>query len=434
MASQALAVLLGGEHTADLVRGTGRFGARLQYLNSSVRRLSLSLPVTRRPHAAAQVTSWLQGLLPDDARVLQRWAEEFNLPDSTPFSLLSSPVGYDCAGAVQFCAHDDIDRVNNRPDDRVLLSLDEVETVIEALHQDALAWLGDPASLQFSLSGGETKTALQRVDGQWFKPSGSAPSTHILKPELVTSRFEDLPLNEHLCQTAARNLGMPAARTEITSFAGIQTVVIERYDRLAAEAGLVRLHQEDACQALGLPPSKKYERQGGPSTAVIAELIRKHSSDAHADIERYRDALIFNWLIAGSDAHAKNYSLFLDGENVRLTPLYDLASGLPYRDDYSDVRKIRLAQKIGRGYTLERADRRSAWEQLAAALKLPADQTIGHAEQLAAEVYGAFEAAVEELPDEFGERRTVDVLLRHLNQRARICRSVGTIIGPISGQ
>ena len=432
MASQELAVLLRGEHVADLVRGTGRLGARLRYRGTSARRISLALPVARRLYSADRVTPWLQGLLPDDPRVLQRWASEFELHDSTPFSILSSPVGLDCAGAVQFCSHEDIDEVRSRPRSRVPLGTDEVETVIEALHNDALAWLGDPASLQFSLSGGESKTALQREDQQWFKPSGSAPSTHILKPELKIRLLDDLPLNEHLCQTAARNLQIPAARTEIAEFAGIQTVIIERYDRLDTQAGLVRLHQEDVCQALGLPPSKKYERHGGPNIATIASLIRKHSSDADEDLRRYLDALIFNWLIAGSDAHAKNYSLFLDGDNVRLAPLYDLASGLPYRDDYSQVRKIKLAQKIGRGYTLERADRRSAWESLAAALRLPISRTIARAEQLSEEVFGAFELAADGLPDELRERPIVDVLLRHLNRRVRTCRSVGSIVGPNS--
>lgn len=430
MASQSLAVLLNGEHAADLLRGTGRLGARLRYVHSDVRPLSLSLRAVRRPHAAEKVTPWLQGLLPDDGRVLARWAEAFDLPDATPFSILSSPVGRDCAGAVQFCGHDEIDDLNNRPGSLAPLSDDEVEAIIIALHNDSLAWLGEPASLQFSLSGGETKTALHRVGQQWFRPSGATPSTHILKPQLKLRTLDDLPLNEHLCQTAARNLGLPAARTEIADIGGIQTVIIERFDRSDTQGELVRLHQEDLCQALGLPPSKKYENKGGPTIAELAGVLRKHSTDAHGDIDRYRDALIFNWLIAGTDAHAKNYSIFLNGDSARLTPLYDLASGLPYRHDYKEIQRIELAQKIGRGYTLRRSDRRSAWNTASAALGLSASGALDRAEQLAEEIYGAFELAVEDLPEEFQDRRTVNTLLRHLHRRARACTSVRNIIGP----
>ena len=430
MASQSLAVLLHGEHVADLVRGPGRLGARLRYVSMSARAVSLSLPTVRRPYAAERVTAWLQGLLPDDARVLNKWAAAFELPDSTPFSILSSPVGHDCAGAVQFCRHEDIDDLNNSPGASAPLNDGEIEAVIRALHNDSLAWLGDPASLQFSLSGGETKTVLQRVDQAWFKPSGATPSTHILKPELRLRMMDDLPLNEHLCQSAARNLRLPAAYTEIVDIGGVQTVVIQRYDRATADGGLVRLHQEDICQALGLSPNKKYENQGGPTIATLAGLLRKYSTDADGDISRYRDALIFNWLIAGSDAHAKNYSIFLSGDNVRLTPLYDLASGLPYREEYETVQDIKLAQKIGRGYSLRRSDRRSAWEHAAVALRLPVENVLDRAEQLAEEVCGAFEKAVDELPDAFQDRRTVNTLLRHLYRRSRACRSVSTIVGP----
>lgn len=430
VASQSLAVLLHGQHVADLVRGTGRLGARLHYVRSDVQPLSISLRTGRRPHAAEKVTPWLQGLLPDDGRVLSRWTEAFDLPDSTPFSILSSPVGRDCAGAVQFCRHEEIDYLRSRPGSLDPLRDDEFEAIISALHNDSLAWLGDPTSLQFSLSGGETKTALHCAGQRWFKPSGATPSTHILKPELKLRRFDDLPLNEHLCQTAARNLGLPAAHTQIADIGGIQTVIIERFDRSDTQGEFVRLHQEDLCQALGLPPSKKYENKGGPTIANLAGVLRKHSTDAHGDLNRYRDALIFNWLIAGSDAHAKNYSVFLDSDSARLAPLYDLASGLPYRDDYNDVQNIRLAQKIGRGYTLRRSDRRSAWSTTSHALGLPESGVLDRAEQLAEEIYGAFELAVEDLPEDLHENRTVNTLLRHLHRRSRVCSSVRYLVGP----
>ena len=302
------------------------------------------------------------------------------------------------------------------------------------LHEQGSAWLGDPASLQFSLSGGETKTALHHDGRRWCKSSGDVPSTHIFKPELREALFDDLPVNEHLCQDTARRLGLNAARTELSDFDGIATLVVERYDRVRDQSGLLRrVHQEDFCQALTVSPRFKYERQGGPNLGDMADLLRNHSSNAQEDMRRLRDAIIFNWLIAGSDAHAKNYSLLHshDGE-IRLAPLYDTASGLPYVKKTSDIAAIRLAQRIGRGYTLRRADRRSAWERTASALGLPVDETFDAAADIAGRLPFAFDAACAGLPAAFADSQTVEMLRSRIHRRASRCRDVRTMGVPRS--
>lgn len=424
MASDSLAVLLGGSHVADLVRGRGRLGARLLYRDDATRPLSLSLPLSRREHRAAAVEPWLRGLLPDDPRVIRRWADDFDLADSTSFSLLGTPVGHDCAGAVQFCDPDQIDDLLGRGGSVRWLSQHELEQVVRDLHADSTAWLGDPAWLQFSLSGGETKTSLHHDGTRWGRPTGTVPSTHILKPQLNKHDCDDLPVNEHLCQTAARHLGLPTAETQVQQIGGIQTIVIKRYDRLHRDGSVVRLHQEDLCQALGIEPHRKYQVNGGPSVAQIAHLLRSVSSSPSEDIAAYRDALIFNWVIGGTDAHAKNYSVLIGADgDVRLAPLYDLASGLPYVED-DNVPRISLAQRIGKDCTLRKSDRRSAWESTADALGLDRAATLERAEQIADAAPEAFELAALSLPPEYRDLRTVTDLRRRLYRRKRTCASI----------
>lgn len=164
-------------------------------------------------------------------------------------------------------------------------------------------------------------------------PSGrtAAATSHILKPAL--EGFDDHDLNEHLCLSAARRAGLMAANTRIASFDDQTAIVTERYDRVAQPNGwLRRIHQEDLCQALGLPPELKYQSEGGPTPRAIVDLLRQVLPGVAADdaVLRFLDALVLNWLICGTDAHAKNYSLLLAGRQVRLAPLYDVASALPY--------------------------------------------------------------------------------------------------------
>jgi hypothetical protein len=150
-------------------------------------------------------------------------------------------------------------------------------------------------------------------------------------------------LNEHICMTAARTLGLAAAVTRFEAFDDETAIVVERFDRTTRNGALVPVHQEDLCQALSVPPALKYQSDGGPTPGQIAELIRSTipGPDAETDVWRFANALAFNWLIVGTDAHAKNYGLLLAGTQIRLAPLYDIASYLPY--DGSNGYKVKLA-------------------------------------------------------------------------------------------
>lgn len=211
------------------------------------------MPLEIPTHNDAVITPWLWGLLPDNSAVLERWASHFSVSASSPFSILSSPVGQDCAGAVQFLT----------------------------------------------------------------------PEAH--------AKFE---INEFLCLTAANLLKINAAKSELLNIEGETALMIERFDRAPTtiEHRLMRVHQEDLCQALGVHPSRKYESEGGPGITALNDLFDRVFTTTHARAARLvlLDAIIFNWLICGTDAHAKNYGLLLEKDEVRLAPLYDIASALPY--------------------------------------------------------------------------------------------------------
>jgi serine/threonine-protein kinase HipA len=358
--------------------------------------LSLSMPMQVRSHTDQVVTPWLWNLLPDNEAVLARWARQFHASASSPFSLLATPIGEDCAGAVQFVTHENVQEVMGRPSEVTWLTEGEVAQRLRELREDSTAWLGKSFTGQFSLAGAQAKTALLYQDGHWGVPHGSAATSHILKP--AVAGFDDHDLNEHLCLDAARRAGLIVARTRVARFEDQTAIVVDRYDRRLSNGQMVRIHQEDLCQALGVPPSKKYQNEGGPGAKDIAGLLRRVMAPRVATdaVSRFADALIWNWIIAGTDAHAKNYSLLLASDQVRLAPLYDIASALPYG---MHERKLRFAMKIGGDYRVFLY--RGTWPAAAKDLGMNPDQLRARARQLAIAAPDAFSdaAAVPDITD-----------------------------------
>lgn len=347
--------------------------------------LSLSMPFPVPSHPNEVITPWLWGLLPDNERVLRSWARQFHASPSSPFSILSTPVGEDCAGAVRFIPEGRAGETSAKGN-ITWLSEDDVGQRIRDLKVDSTAWLGRSFTGQFSLAGAQAKTALLYDDGRWGEPSGDIPTTHILKPAI--DGFDGHAINEHLCLEAARKVGIPAAATQIIRLGGEPVLLVDRYDRFRTDEGhLSRLHQEDLCQALSVHPDRKYQREGGPDPRQIAELFRKAMPHRQAEdtVRRFADALIWNWLIAGTDAHAKNYSLLLAGRQVALAPLYDVASALPYG---THERKLRSAMKIGSSYRIfPDFDR---WPTAARNLSLDPEELHERVRDLASEAPQAF--------------------------------------------
>jgi serine/threonine-protein kinase HipA len=372
-----------------LPRGRLRFDYDPQYVEAEAPTpLSLSMPVRIASHPDRVVTPWLRGLLPDNEAVLRRWARELQASASSAFSLLSTPVGEDCAGAVRFVRPDRVEEALGRSGEVTWLDEDDVAERLRELREDSTAWLGEVFTGQFSLAGVQAKTALLFDRNRWGVPTGSIPTTHILKPGVLGLTDQDL--DEHLCLDAARRAGLTVSRTRIERFADLSAIVVERYDRLTVGDHIVRIHQEDLCQAFALPPDRRYQRDGGPTPARIARLLRDAMPPSVAEeaVWRFADALAWNWLIAGTDAHAKNYSLLLAAGQVRLAPLYDVASALPYG---TDEHKLRLAMKVGKSYAVH--PREDCWPAAAEALDLDAEALHARVHELTEAAPDAFSAA-----------------------------------------
>lgn len=384
--------------------------------------LSLSMPIAVDTHSDSVIRPWLWGLLPDNDSVLRRWGREFDVRHTSPFSLLSTPIGHDCAGAVRFLREDE-----STVDDEgqvTWLTDEQVGERLRELRTDNTSWLGQSFTGQFSLAGAQAKTAMLLEDGRWGVPSGEIPTTHILKPAIAG--IDDHDLNEHLCLDAARHAGLTVARTRISSFGAETAVVVERYDRAKLpDHRLRRIHQEDLCQALGVDPRDKYQNDGGPSVADVADLFRS-TMNPREELDalwRFADALAWNWIIGGTDAHAKNYSLLLAGSQIRLAPLYDIASALPY----SHEKKLRLAMKIGGSY--EVYPRRNTWPEAAKDLHLDEDELIAGVRTLADVAPDAFsDAAADPQVEQLGRElpgRLVDLIAERSTHCIRLLDESG---------
>lgn len=358
-------------------------GDRLRFTYTDVWRddpeafpLSLSMPRNQREHRDQVVRPFISGLLPDDNEVLRRWGQKFHVSPRNPFRLLAH-IGEECAGAIQFVTPERADAWLERdaPEDIDWLGEAEFVKRIANLVNDSsqARLLGDVG--QFSLAGAQAKTALYRDAKlpRWGIPKGATPTTHILKPN--RGNFVAFELNEHFCLRLASELGLITAKSRTETIGDVRVIIIERYDRIRLEGKLIRIHQEDTCQALAKMPDRKYQNEAGPSAKELFALIRNHSTKPQDDVLRFLDALIFNYLIAGSDAHAKNYSLlFGGGGQIRLAPLYDLISTLPYPREIPP-RQIKLAMKIGGEYKHYNIGAKN-WEKAAREWGLDRDQVL----------------------------------------------------------
>ncbi|MEZ5857363.1 MAG: type II toxin-antitoxin system HipA family toxin [Hyphomicrobiaceae bacterium] len=379
--------------------------------------LSISMPLAASEHGHDVIDAFLWGLLPDNELVLGRWARKFQVSARNAFALISH-VGEDCAGAVQFVREERLPAVLEGEKGEIKwLDENNIAQRLKALREDHAAWRRPDDTGQFSLAGAQPKTALLLQKGKWGLPSGRIATTHILKPP--TGNFDGHAENEHLCLTLARALGLPAAASTVMRFGEEVAFVTERYDRQITGRGIARIHQEDMCQALGLPPTKKYQNEGGPGVLEIVALLREYSGAPQEDVRTFINAIAFNWLVGGTDAHAKNYSVLIGGGGrIRLAPLYDVASILPY--DEFDPMKIKLAMKIGGKYRIRDITGYN-WGKLADELKLDGDELAARLHAMASRLPEETGRFVAEMKDEGITHPIVDRLEKQLSGRAAGC-------------
>ena len=313
--------------------------------------VSLSLPLREDRYIGQPVVNVFDNLLPDSDPIRRRVAERVGAEGADAFSLLTA-LGHDCVGALQFLP-DGTDP--GRPGDITgkPVSDDQIAEIIRNLAAAPLG-MGEDAEFRISIAGAQEKTALMFRDGRWLKPVGTTATTHILKPQIgqlpngidLSNSVE----NEYLCLKLLEAFGVPVANAEIAEFGGRKTLVVERFDRLWTTDGrLLRLPQEDCCQALSVPPTRKYQSEGGPGMREIINLL-KGSDTPEADIATFMRASIVFWLLGATDGHAKNFSIFLSpGGGFRMTPLYDVLTAQPSLDaGQIQQKQFKLAMSVGR--------------------------------------------------------------------------------------
>lgn len=355
--------------------------------------LSLSMPLAQDEHSHAVVEAYLWGLLPDNDDILKQYGRQFQVSPRNVFRLLQH-LGEDCAGAIQFVAPSREGHIiNNYKSDQSRfiewLTEDELNKLISEIKKNSSIQRIDSDQGHFSLAGAQPKTALYRCPRthRWGIPKGITPTTHILKPAI--SEFKGIAQNEHFCLLLATELGLNVAKSEVIQCGDIPVIVLERYDRMELEGQFYRVHQEDLCQARGVPPHSKYQADGGPSVKDIAETIWGSSSQAYDDICTLADTLILNFLIMGTDAHAKNYSILHYRGGSQLTPLYDIVSALPY-PNISNIHKSKMAMKIGSSYYFKKIQA-THWNDCAKELNLKPKYILERIQQISSELPEACE-------------------------------------------
>jgi serine/threonine-protein kinase HipA len=422
--SRSLSVWSNGERVGTWTipaRGETQFLYDKAWRESAVGRpLSLSLPYTGdHPLRGDVVRDFFDNLLPDSEPIRKRLASRYKLASTEAFDLLQE-IGRDCVGAVQLLKEDDapadVKRIEGSP-----MSEEDVERHLIQLTQPGPMGHGeDSGDWRISLAGAQEKTALLWHNDGWMLPCGSTPTTHILKLPLglVGHRKADLTAsveNEWLCMNLLAEFGLPVAQTAILNFGSQKVLGIERFDRRMHPSGkwIMRLPQEDFCQALGVPPHLKYESEGGPGLADLAAVLRG-SERAEEDLTTLLTSQVLFWLMAAPDGHAKNFSIRLLAEGrYALTPLYDVMSIWPIEgggaNQYS-LYKARLAMALlgkNKHYLFSDVQRRHFNSTAAKCfLRADAEDVI---ERVLARTSGAIDAVAGRLPSGFPERVAVSI-------------------------
>ncbi|WP_434139494.1 type II toxin-antitoxin system HipA family toxin [Photobacterium leiognathi] len=317
------------------------------------RAISLSMPLRHDAYHGDIPYNFFDNLLPDNEEIRSRIQSRFQAATKRPFDLLSK-IGGDCVGAIQLYSPQnslqDVRQIQAEP-----LTEARMAQVLRGYQSDApLGMLDDMDDFRISIAGAQEKTGLLWYQNQWHLPLGSTPTSHILKLPIGILPHKNIDLsdsceNEWLCLKIAAAFGFEVNDANIIYVEDIKALALTRFDRRWSQDGswLMRLPQEDMCQALGVAPALKYESDGGPNIANIMQFLLG-SRTSTQDREVFFKAQILFWLLAAIDGHGKNFSLFLEPESrYRMTPLYDIISAYPLMDSNSiPKQKAKMAMAL----------------------------------------------------------------------------------------
>ena len=360
---QRLIAWMNGERVGVLTRqrnGTHAFQYDTGWLSNPLSRpLSLSMPLQVKAITSHAVINFFDNLLPDSPLIRERIAARYQTQSCEPFDLLQE-VGRDTVGAIMLLPPDrPLPAVQARYE---VLDEARLESVLSARYDIPLGMLHEEPDSRLSVAGAQEKTALLLTQEGWSIPAGGTSASHIIKLPVgeikqptATLDMRESVENEYLCLTLARALGINVPQATIIRAGKMRALAVERFDRRWSrdKTRLIRLPQEDFCQALGLTSSTQYESDGGPGIAEIMQILM---GSRHAIEDRYRFMMfqVFQWLIGATDGHARNFSLFIErGGSYRLTPFYDVISAYPVQSG-SGMNTQTLTLAMGLGATQEK--------------------------------------------------------------------------------
>ena len=331
---QNLKVYLGRNKIGILKRKTDG-STEFRYDNEWIKNgyaISISLPLADRVFIGEKAYFYFDNLLPDNKRILEAVAQKFEAPSINAFDILSV-IGRECVGALSFFDENEepvfLEKMNVR-----LIGEAEIAKRLRGLAGDNPLGMDEEGDFRISIAGAQEKMALLYRKGKWWEPRGATPTSHILKKSMGTlfGGSSETPIdfttsvdNEWICLKLAEQFQIDVAKAEIVQFEDQRVLSVERFDRQWKDNLLIRIPQEDFCQATGTSPVLKYEKKGGPSIERMMSILAS-SANANTDKKMFFKTLLFNDLIYNTDSHAKNFSLFDLRVGYTLTPMYDLLS------------------------------------------------------------------------------------------------------------
>lgn len=366
----ALDVYMNGYHVGVFTKtgsGTHLFSYDENWVGlSGSRPISLSMPLRHQPYKGDEVYNFFDNLLPDNLDIRRRIVTRHHAHSTQPFDLLAK-VGKDSVGALQLIPQGmpvkDVKCIEYKE-----LSREKLEKILMGYQADApLGMIDDEDDFRISIAGAQEKTALLYLNERWCLPFNATPTSHIIKLPIgkieshsFSIDMSDSVENEYLCMMIAREFGLPVPPCFILNVGKIKALAVERFDRKYAADGswIMRLPQEDFCQALNISSAQKYENNGGPGISSIMSLLLG-AVDPEGDRYSFMKAQVLFWLLAATDGHAKNFSLFIESQGrYRLTPYYDIISMYPAVGGRGiDRRDVKLAMGLtgtkGKKYAIE---------------------------------------------------------------------------------
>jgi len=369
--------------------------------------VSLTLPISSQEYVGGPAQTFFVNLLPEGG-VRQTICARLGISADNDFALLQA-IGGECAGALSLV---DPARPSVDPDDFSYEGLQNKQ-LQELIANDAIPLLIGGPKTRLSLAGAQDKLPVALLDGKLHLPLNAAPSTHILK--LPNPRYPHLPVNEAFALGLARQLNFEVVHGELFTGTDPPSLLVARYDRLPSEDHwpVRRIHQEDLCQATGLPPTRKYEGEGGLSLAGAVTVIRNHVTRPIVDVPRVIRWQAFNIVLGNSDGHAKNLSILYSDAGVELAPIYDLVSTREYKR-----LDRKLAMRVGGRQNPDEIGR-AEWIKLSEELQIGQRVVLDWVRDVAQGSLDALAGWSREFRGKYGEQSILQTLPAAITRRAR---------------